>query len=216
MQKHNNNSIARGDVEIIEAGQIHVSGMAKCHIKSFPGRFMTEMGYHWICALYRFFIKHRRSICLVAVDAKGKVIGLAIGGNPHIRDEFLNSALFRYPHLLFWKFISKRRVRRVFLRELARKLRRKRTAVRSGNNKTSNAEVRSGNLLSLCVLPDCEGAGVGSKLVESFRLACRAEGYKRVTLSALKQNSRAIAFYEKHGWRRSSISGESIIFFLDL
>jgi ribosomal protein S18 acetylase RimI-like enzyme len=216
MQKHNNDFAAYNTVKIIEPGFTHVPGMAQCHIKSFPGRFMTEMGYHWLCALYAFFIKHRGSICRVAVDTNSKVVGLAVGGDPHIRDEFLSSALFRYPHLIFWKFLSKRMVRRVLLQELAGKLRRKRAAAHSGDTKAPNAGIRSGNLLSICVLPDYKGTGVAGKLIESFLLACKTEGYERLTLSVLSENSRAVAFYRKHGWRQSGKSGESIRFFLDL
>ncbi len=216
MQKHNNNSAACDTVKIIEAGQAHVSGMAQCHTKSFPGRFMTEMGYNWLCALYQFFIKHGGSICLIAVDSDGKVVGLAVGGDPHIRDEFLSSALFRYPHLIFWKFLSKRLVRRVLLQELARKLLRKRTTENSVNIKAPSAGIRSGNLLSFCVMPDCEGTDVGGKLIESFQHTCKTEGYERLNLSVLKQNSRAVAFYKKHVWRQSGKSGESIRLFLDL
>ena len=85
--KKTNNDLATDDaVKVREAREEHIPDMAQCHINSFPGRFMTEMGYHWLCALYRFFIKHRRSICRVVVDADGKVVGLAVGGNPHIRD----------------------------------------------------------------------------------------------------------------------------------
>ncbi len=215
--KKTNNYLATDDaVKVTEAREVHIPGMAQCHIKSFPGRFMTEMGYHWLCALYLFFIKHRGSICRVAVEADGKIVGLAVGGDPHIRDEFLNSAMFRYPHLIFWKFISKRLVRRVLLQELARKLHRKRAAVHSGDAKAPSAHVRSGNLLSICVLPDYKGTGVAGKLIESFQLACKAEEYERLTLSVLSENSRAVAFYKKHGWRQSGKSGESIRFFLDL
>jgi ribosomal protein S18 acetylase RimI-like enzyme len=203
-------------VKVIKAQEIYIPGMAKCHIKSFPGRFMTEMGYHWLCALYRFFIRHRKGICRIAVDANGKVIGLAAGGDPYIRDEFLSSALFRYSHLIFWKFLSNRLVRRVLLQELARKLQRKRVAAHSGDSKTPSAGIRSGNLLSICVLPDCEGTGVGRKLIESFQLACKTEGYERLTLSVLKQNTHAVTFYKKHGWRQSGIYRESFRFVLDL
>jgi len=216
MQKHNNELAAYDTVKIIEAGFTHVPGMAQCHIKSFPGRFMTEMGYNWLCALYRFFIKHSGGICRIAVDADGKVIGLAVGGNPHIRDEFLSSAMFRYPHLIFWKFLSKRLVRRVLLQELAGKLHRNRAAAQSGDTKAPSNVVRSGNLLSICVLQDYKGTGVAGKLIESYQLACAAEGYERLTLSVLSENSRAVAFYKKHGWRQSGKSGESIRFVLDL
>ena len=203
-------------VKVIQASEVHIPGMAYCHIKSFPGRFMTVMGHHWLCALHRFFIKHRGGICRVAVDTHGKVIGLAVGGNPHIREEFLSSALYRYPHLLLWKFLSKRLVRRVLLQELVRKLHRKNVTALSKNTKVPGVEVRSGNLLSICVLPDCEGTGVGGRLIESFQLACKTEGYNCLTLSVLKQNSHAVAFYKKHGWCQSNISRESIRFVLDL
>jgi ribosomal protein S18 acetylase RimI-like enzyme len=216
MQKTNNDLAANYAVKIKEARQTHVPEMVQCHIKSFPERFMTEMGFHWLCALYLFFIKHREGICLVAVDADGKVVGLAIGGDHHIREEFLNSALFRYPHIILWKFLSKQLVRRVLLQEFVKKLHRKRAVAHSGDTKAPNTSVHSGNLLSICVLPDCKGTGVAGKLTESFQLACKTEGYERLTLSVVSENSRAVAFYKKHGWRQSDKSGESISFFLDL
>jgi len=203
-------------VKVINALVVHIPGMARCHIESFPGRFMTEMGHRWLGALYQFFIKHPKSICRVAVDANDKVIGLATGGDPHIRDEFLSSALFRYPHIILWKLLSKRLVRRVLLRELARKLHRNNSAALSKDTQSPNTKVRSGNLLSICVLPDFEGAGIGGKLIESFQLACKAEGYHRLTLSVLKQNNRAVTFYTKHGWYQSNVSGDSIRFVLNL
>ena len=203
-------------VKVIKAQEVHIPGMAMCHIKSFPGRFMTEMGYHWLYALYQFFIEHRGGICRIAVDADCKVIGLAVGGNPHIREEFLSSALYRYPHLLFWKFLSKRLVRRVLLQELARKLHQKNATDLSKNTKIPSVGIRSGNLLSIRVLPECEGTGVGGKLIESFQLACKAEGYERLALSVLKQNAHAVAFYTKHGWCQCGVSGESIRFVVDL
>ena len=204
------------DVKVTKAQEKHIPGMALCHFKSFPGRFMTEMGKTWLCALYRFFVRHKGSICHVAVDTYGKVVGLAVGGDPHIRDEFLSTALFHYPHIIFWKCLNKQLVRRVLLQELVRKLHRKNTAALSRNNQSSNSKICSGNLLSICVLPACEGAGIGGKLIESFQLACKAEGYRRLTLSVDKENSRAVAFYKKHGWRQRAISGESIRFVLDL
>jgi ribosomal protein S18 acetylase RimI-like enzyme len=207
---------ANDTVKVAKAQEVHIPGMAQCHIKSFPGRFMTEMGYYWLCALYRFFIGHNGSICHVALDTDGKVVGLAVGGDPNIREEFLSSALFRHPHLIFWKFLSKRLVRRVLLQELVRKLHRKRNTNHSDNIIAPSDEVRSGNLLSICVLPEVEGTGIAGRLIESFQLACKAEGYKRLTLSVAKENSRAVAFYKKNGWHQNDISGKSIRFVLDL
>ena len=104
----------------------------------------------------------------------------------------------------------------MLLRELTKKLQRKSTDENSGSARTPGVGICSGNLLSICVLPDCEGTGVGGKLIESFQFACKTKGYERLTLSVVKQNSRAAAFYKKHGWRQSGITGESIRFILDL
>ncbi|MHC4367399.1 MAG: GNAT family N-acetyltransferase [Planctomycetota bacterium] len=216
MKKTNNTLAADDAVKVTKAHEVHARGMSRCHIESFPQRFMSEMGYHWLCALYSFFVKHHRSICRVAVDADDKVVGLAVGGDAHVRDEFLNAALFRYPHLILWKFLSKRLVRRVLLQEFAGRLRLKHGTARPGDTRTPSSGFRSGNLLSICVLPGYKGSTVAGKLIESFQLACKAEGYERLTLSVVGDNSRAIAFYRKQGWRRSGKSGESIRFLLDL
>ena len=212
----NNNKSAADAVKFIKAGPDHVPGMVQCHINAFPGRFMTEMGRHWLYALYLFFIKHHGGICLVAVDTGETVVGLAVGGDPNIRNEFLNSAMFRYPHIIFWKFLCKRPVRRVLLKELAGKFQHRHPVDNSKDSKGQNTAARSGSLLSLCVLPNYKGTGIGGKLIESFKLACADEGYKRLTLSVVSENIRAMAFYKKHGWRRSGKSGASIKFNLDL
>jgi ribosomal protein S18 acetylase RimI-like enzyme len=212
MQK-NNNKFA---VKFIKAGPAHVPGMVQCHINAFQGRFMTEMGWNWLYALYLFFIKHEGSICVAAVDTGETVVGLAVGGDPNIRDEFLSSAMLRYPHLIFFKFLSKRTVRRVLLRELAKKFQHRRPAANSEDSKGQNTAALTGNLLSLCVLPDYKGTGIGGKLIESFKLACAEAGYKCLTLSVAGENTRAMAFYRKHGWRRCGTSGASIKFSLDL
>ena len=216
MKKTNNDLAANDSVKVVTAREENISGMAHCHIESFPKRFMTEMGHYWLCALYRFFIKHHGGICQVAVDTDSRIVGLAVGGAPHIREEFLNSALFRYPHLILWKFTSNRQVRRVLIQELKRKLHRKRSSDSADDIKVPSNKVRSGNLLSICVLPDYKGSSVAGKLIKSFQHACKAEGYQRLTLSVLKENNRAMTFYMKHGWYQSSISGESIRFYLDL
>ncbi len=209
-------STADKTISIIKARPEHVAGMADCHLVAFDGRFMTEMGFGWLCALYRFFIKHPGGICYVAVDALGKVVGFAVGGEPDIRDQFLRFAMLRYPHIIFWKFVTKALVRSVLVRELVKKLHLKRTAVSAGNDREQGTSDKCGNLLSICVLPDWKGSGIADKLLDSFQKACAAKGYKRLRLSVVSENSRAIAFYKKHLWYETGTSGESTKFAIDL
>lgn len=204
-------------IHIIAARPTDLPDMAQCHIIAFPKRFMAEMGPRWLCALYRFFLKHPNGISCVAIDATGKVVGFAVGGEPNMRDLFLHRAVFRYPHIIIWKFLTNPLVRRVLLKELTRKSHSKcRPTTIPENTKTQGTTTRRGNLLSICVLPDYKGTGIDGKLIRFFQLACTAEGYNHLMLSVTTDNLRAIAFYKKHGWRETGKSGKSIKFALNL
>ena len=203
-------------VSIKQAQIPNVSGMAHCHIFAFPGRFMTEMGPRWLSALYRFFIKHPGGVCYVAVDSAGQEVGFAVGGEPDIRQQFLRSAMLRYPHIILWKFLTSSLVRAVLLEELFKKLHLKREEISSEHIGTHKTTTKCGNLLSICVLPDYKGAGIASRLIETFQKACAVKGYRRLTLSVLSDNSRAIAFYKKHRWYETGTTGASTKFALDL
>jgi ribosomal protein S18 acetylase RimI-like enzyme len=216
MSPAHNSSISEQKISIVKAQLEYVAGMADCHIAAFGGHFMTEMGFRWLCSLYRFFINHPGGVCFVAVDPAGKVVGFAAGGQPDIREQFLRFAMRRYPHILFWKFMTRSLVRKVLLDELFKKLPLRCTAVSKGNDKELKADGESGSLLSICVLPDLKGAGVADQLIEIFQKTCAAIGYRHLKLSVVSTNSRAIAFYKKHLWIETGVSGESTRFALDI
>jgi ribosomal protein S18 acetylase RimI-like enzyme len=203
-------------VSIIQAQTPNVSGMAQCHTVAFPGRFMTGMGYRWLCALYLFYINHPGGVCYVTIDSTGKVVGFAVGGDTGIREQFLRTAMLRCPHIIFWKFLTRSLVRAVLLDELAKKLHLKRRDNSTENIGTDKTLPKYGNLLSICVLPDYKGTGIASQLIETFQKTCAAKGYRCLTLSVLSENSRAVAFYKKHGWHETGVAGASTKFALDL
>ncbi|PMP74193.1 MAG: hypothetical protein C0180_04780 [Aciduliprofundum sp.] len=55
---------------------------------------------------------------------------------------------------------------------------------------------------SIGVLPGEKGKGIGRALMESMEKICRESGKKKVVLEVREKNFRAIAFYEKLGYRR--------------
>ena len=204
------------NIEIKKAQPENLRSMADCHLESFPGHFMTEMGHKWICSLYKFFINHPEGICYIAEDNKEKVVGLAVGGKPDIRDRFLKYAMIRYPHIILWKFLTKALVRKTLINELVRKLVLKREKNLPEKAEPKNINIKQGNLLSICVLPERQGGGVADELIESFQGACADMGYEQIKLSVLCENSRAKSFYQKHGWQESEISGSSTKYVLKL
>lgn len=194
-----------------------VTGMMFCHIAAFPGRPMTEMGPRWLRGLYSYYIQHNEGISIVAVDGAGKVLGLAVGGKSGIRDEFLHRALFRYPHLLFWKFLTAGNVRRKMLTELSSKLHiGRRTSTSPVSALQTTKATCCGSLLSIAVLPQYQGTGIAGWLIEFFQKVSIERNYNILRLSVLPNNHRAIAFYKKHGWYEIGRDETCINFLLDL
>lgn len=190
-----------GPIRTKEAELSEVDGMVCCHIEAFPERFMTEMGPRWLRGLYSYFIQHDGGICLVAVDRTGKVLGFAVGGDPTIRDGFLRKAIFRYPHILFWKFLTVSIVRRKLLAELFKKFHIGRRTSSSDVLEPQKAdEVQSGGLVSIAVLSQFQGTSIAGELIKSFQATSVEKGYDIMRLSVYTNNLRAIAFYKKHGW----------------
>jgi len=217
MRKRDSHLAEDKSVKVVDAGLSNVSEMADCHSLAFKGRFMTEMGHQWLCVLYRYFIKHPGGISLVAVDERNKVLGFAVGGEPGIRDELIRYAMVRYPNLILLRFLTNSLVRKVMLEVLVKKIFKRKPIIRFSKNSTKQVTaIRTGNLLSICVLPECRGMGVADKLIDSFQKRCSAEGYKLLMLSVFTENARAIAFYRKHCWREVGKSGESSKFVLEL
>lgn len=58
-----------------------------------------------------------------------------------------------------------------------------------------------GEIVSLYVLPEETGRGVGSALLSAALDALRADGYDRVYLWAIQDNARALRFYQRCDFR---------------
>ena len=61
-----------------------------------------------------------------------------------------------------------------------------------------------GEIVSLYILPEVMGQGVGSALLTEALTALREDGYDRVYLWAIEGNKRALRFYRKHGFMLTS------------
>lgn len=57
--------------------------------------------------------------------------------------------------------------------------------------------------LGIFVRDDCQGKGIGSKLLDSLIKLARKEGLKKIRLTVLADNYRAIRLYEKFGFRKT-------------
>lgn len=66
-------------------------------------------------------------------------------------------------------------------------------------------------LVVIGVDPDCQGKGYGSILLQEFeRLAVEVYGVRNLQLTVLTENQQAIRAYERNGWIKGKVSGNSL------
>ena len=65
------------------------------------------------------------------------------------------------------------------------------------------ASGEEGHLRGMAVLPDWQGSGVASALLQAAEAEIRNQRCKRITLDTTKPLARAIRFYARHGFTRS-------------
>ncbi len=73
-----------------------------------------------------------------------------------------------------------------------------------GPSRDDGAPGDEGELWALYVDPDLVGAGVGHGLHQFALTRLRALGFERAALWSFEANTRALEFYERHGWTRDA------------
>lgn len=160
------------------------------HYLAFKGFFLTFLGPGFLYELYRFIIDDPSSIAIVAVDNVGKLLGFVAGTtSPHgfysraVRKRVMKFALASLP-----SFIK----RPAILPRLFRAF---------GKLGTSSANYDECELMSIAVLPELNGHGLGSMLELSFSEEARSNGSKIIKLTTdSEMNDSVNQFYINRGY----------------
>ena len=165
--------------------------IAKIHLKSFPNFFLSTLGYSFLKTYYRSCAKSKEaiSICAIKEDDK-KLIGFAVGcsNSAGFNKKLIFSNLLEYSYrsiiLLFTKPMALIRLSK----NLAKKFDR--------GDKGNYAE-----LLSIGVLPDQSGFGIGQNLLLKIENQLREKGINTITLTTdADSNDSVLRFYNKSGY----------------
>lgn len=68
-----------------------------------------------------------------------------------------------------------------------------------------------GEIVSIYLLPECMGRGLGTALLQRCIAELRATGFDRILLWVLEENARARRFYEKNGFVCAEVYREDCI-----
>jgi GNAT superfamily N-acetyltransferase len=173
------------------ATESDINHLAHIHLSAFEGFFLSQLGFNFLCVMYRAFLRSPKSIFVVYEANSGNLVGFAVGTLQIQTDLFL--ALRVLPELITAlipvvfrnpMFVCRRLWRRVI-------------DSRRGLSTPSNAVV----LRSICILPSLHGLGVAGSLLHTFESLSMDKGADIVYLTTDEaDNERAHNFYFREGY----------------
>lgn len=193
-----------------------VPGAARLHRIVFPEYFLTHMGQWVVEAFYSEFVERRGNYGYVAICGK-ELVGSVLGTLDYQRcfSRFYRRYFPRLALALVGRLVMDPYIRR----HLASRTAHVRQALRSVAARRRQVSVAAelvaadqapAHLLSIGVHPDQMGSGLAEQLVGRYCDALWEGGWGHVSLSVRPENARAIAFYERTGWRRVGASAGSV------
>ena len=197
----------------------HVDHLAQAHCDCFPDFFLTSLGPEFVSFFYRCMARHAPCFAVVAVEPSGRVAGFAAGARS---GDDLKHYIYRN-HFLFvaWtlakQFVLEPKVRQFLFSRLGQLNKAFRLVLRRSppaptpraNNITDPDEktkvlahlASAASLMSMGVRPEHRGTGLAERLILAFEEQALLREITCIELSTFKTNSRAIAFYEKVGYK---------------
>ena len=166
--------------------------IAKIHLKSFPDFFLTSLGYSFLKTYYKSCSKSNEAISICAIDNETKkIVGFAVGClnskgfNKKLICSNLGPYIYQTTVLLFTKPLA--------LIRLIKNLRKGYDLSDKGNY---------AELLSIGMLPEKSGLGIGRNLLAKFENQVREKGVNTITLTTdADSNDGILKFYKKSGYK---------------
>lgn len=179
------------DYQIIEMEQDHIPGVVEVHLASFQGFFLSFLGSAFLRQFYVSLLEDEYGICLVALY-ENEVVGFVAGTNRSngvysrvLRRRFFRFSLAVVPAMIKNPSITPR-LFRGFINPSGGRL----------------IDHDRGMLMSIAVLPDNQGQGIGRQLVSAFLDRVSKTGVSQVDLTTDKFcNEEVNLFYQEFGFK---------------
>jgi ribosomal protein S18 acetylase RimI-like enzyme len=169
---------------------IDVSEITLIHIKSFKDFFLTSLGKRFLNTYYKSCLKSAESIAICAIDENQNLVGFSVGC-VHSKG--------------FHKRLIKKSLLDFMVQGIIILFSNPKAIIRLLNNlgKNTNKE-DNGNyaeLLSIGVLPNFNGYGIGKELIKRFEEEAKLRNAKEIALTTdLQNNDRVLEFYYNNGY----------------
>lgn len=173
-----------------------VSQLARIHVDVFPGSESTLLGYRYALALVDWFRRCDGAVALAAM-AGDVPVGYALGASSiDLRRLYQGLLPVTLGCVLARPWI-------LADGELLRMALRRGRSVLAVTRPRTPERTSDMVLKTIAVAAPWQSHGVGGALLAAFREAARERGARTLSLSVLRSNATARAFYEHRGWRPS-------------
>ena len=187
--------------------------IAQVHAKCFPKSFSTVLGYtggDLLTRYYQEYMSKAPELFFVAENESNDIIGFCMGyymEENNFQSDFLKHNLVRIIMRFLVLLVSGNKIA---WKKFFSFLRKNESDVKVIRSELDDIPLtKKGDLLSICVLPDCRGSGVANQLIHEYERALFDNGRSVCMLSVESDNARGIRFYEKNGYMVYKKYGES-------
>lgn len=169
-----------------------IDSVARMHLSAFGGFFLSQLGYRFLCVMYRAFLKSSGSLFVVYEMPSGQLVGFVVGVLQGQKDRWL--AVRFLPQFLL-------AVLPAVLRHPAPVIKRLWTRFFDADE-SPQVPLGAAVLRSIGVQPSMRGSGVAASLLQAFENLALSKGVGQVFLTTDElDNERAQRFYERGGYR---------------
>ena len=176
--------------------------IVRVHKICFPKSFTTAMGTKLLTKYYEEFMDSNPELFLVSVanteffEIDGFCMGY-YGENSNCTLNFIKKNCMSFVFRILWLLLI---FNGTAWKKVFNMLKNKYKTVTVDESFGVFKHTDSGELLSICVLPEKQGGGAAAMLVDEYLKVLVNNGRHRCLLSVFADNKRAIHFYEKKGF----------------
>jgi len=181
-------------MEVKKAELSNLDDIVKVHLHSFPGFFLTSLGYKFLFQYYKIYIQNGH-IAFVLED-KGLIEGFVVGTNSSERfykDLKSNILFFLVPVLS--NLFNPKLLTKIFNRACS-------IFFKKRVNNELEKYVDQNELTSIGVMPTDQNKGIGTLLLSTYEDYCLTNNVNSIYLTTDADNNEpALNFYKKNGFK---------------
>ena len=190
-------------IKVLNSSDIQlINEMVSLYKVTFPNSFQNILGDDYIYHSIKWYTINQKKRQIIIYQAKGKIIGFLSMKNTNDEDRFsfyifreLFVTLIRKPWLL---------INTIFIKKLY-------SIITKNNSKPIYKDCLE--LVTIGVIPSWYKRGVGEYLLNYFYSFAKKNDIQKAILYVKNTNKNAIRFYNKRGWKKTSVNYDNYLCF---